>query len=177
MHLAYGKISDINITDQRVILKGQWKWFYKIQYSFSCILNAEIAGNICFRKMKRRTAECGIIKVYTTAFVLEVGLRRLQHFLRNVLYRPDTAHNYHREAYCAEKIIDLTTLSFVLLLKYEMVWTRERLEHDWFTPKELWHTFYSKALVDFFHLYRKISCLTGPTVKHYDTLIYSISLN
>ncbi len=43
----------------------------------------------------------------------------------------------------------------LLLLKYEiieMIWTRERLEHVWFIPKDIWLIFDSKALVDLFHL-------------------------
>ncbi len=49
------------------------------------------------------------------------------------------------------------------LLKYEMILTRELLEHDWFIPKGIWRILDSKALVDFFH--RQISCLTGSTIN------------
>ncbi len=39
-----------------------------------------------------------------------------------------------------------------IFIKGQQTNTRERLEHDRFIPKELWRIFYSKALVDFFHL-------------------------
>ncbi len=54
-----------------------------------------------------------------------------------------------------------------------MIWTRERLEHDWFIPKELWRIFDSKDLVDFFHQ-RRISCLYwrhSKTLRHINIYI------
>ncbi len=38
------------------------------------------------------------------------------------------------------------------LLKYEMIWTREQLKHDWFIPKDIWDICDYKALVDYFQL-------------------------
>ncbi len=34
----------------------------------------------------------------------------------------------------------------------KMIWTREQLEHNWLIPKDIWHIFYLKGLVDFIHL-------------------------
>ncbi len=41
----------------------------------------------------------------------------------------------------------------------KVIWSRERLVHDWFIPKELWHILTQKLG----------SCLTGAIAKHYDT--------
>ncbi len=134
-------------------------------YNIIVVFLAETAGNIWFRKMKK-TSQMRYKKVDTTAFVvpdrcadLVVGLLRLH---INTIGRPTVR----------KIIVDLTTISFVLL-KYEMIWTRERLEHDWFIHKELWRIFDSNALVDFFHLSRKISCLTGATVKNVNIYIWT----
>ncbi len=39
-----------------------------------------------------------------------------------------------------------------VMLNSGMTWTRERLKHDWFIPKNNWRIFDPKVLEDFFHL-------------------------
>ncbi len=44
-----------------------------------------------------------------------------------------------------------------------MIWTRKRLEHDWFISKDIWRIFdWFKGLVDLFHQQWQIIVLLAP---------------
>jgi hypothetical protein len=72
--------------------------------------------------------------------------------------RSDSSSRFTRSLYSCNTTMSkfkINTIYFrfnIILLKDEMICTRERLQHDWFIPKEVWRIFDSKALVDFFHI-------------------------